>query len=158
VERIALAEPLLFLASILLHGRVQARQGAHDADDVGLMRPRIAKAGRFEQAAAQHLRDIFPADGLHTLFPLPPDDIEQLGLNGLAQLILPGLFGCQQRRHQGRTVHLGDGLHEMLKEVRDPFSPDLAHPRLATGVHQHFVDENQGAETLVLREGQQPRE
>ena len=158
VERIALAEPFFLVAPILLHGRIQARQGTHDADDVGLMRPGIAKAGRFEQAAAQHLRDIFPADGLHALFPLPPDDVEQLGLNGLAQLVLLGLIGCQQRRDKGRPVHLCDGLHEMLEEVHNSLSPDLAHARLAARVHQHFIDQDQGAEPLLLREGQQLRE
>ena len=146
VERIAPAEAVFFLPPVLLRGGVQARQGSHHADDVRVLRPRIMQAVRIEESAAQHLGDILPSDGLNAFFPLPPDDVEQIGLQGLAQIVVLALIGSEQGGHHGRPVHLGDGLHEMLEEIHDPLAPDLTQSRLAPRVHQHFVHENQGAE------------
>ena len=158
MEGIALAEPFFLLAPLPPGGGVEPRQGAHDADDMSIVPPGIPQAVRLEQAPPQHLRNIFPADGLDAFLLLPPDDVEQVGLESLAQLVLPALIGGEQRRDEGRPVHLGDGLHEMLEEVDDPLSPDSVHARLAARIHQHLVDQNQGCESPLLRKGQQPCE
>ena len=158
VEGIALAEPLLLLAPIPSRVGVEARQGAHDADDLGAVRAGIAQAVRLEQAPAQHLRDVLAADGLHPCLLLPPDDVEEIGLERLAQPVLLAPIGGKQRRDESRAIHLGDRLHEGLEEVHDPLAPDLAHTRLAARVHEHLVDEDQGTETPLLRQGQELRE
>ena len=93
--------------------------------------------------------DILTSDGLNAFLPLPPDDVEQVGLQGLAQIVVLALIGSEQGGHHGRPIHLGDGLHEMLEEVHDPLAPDLAQSRLAPRVHQHFVHQNQCAESLL---------
>ena len=94
---------------------------------------------------------ILPSDRLDPFLPLPSDDVEQVGLQILAQIVVLALIGSEQGGHHGRPVHLGDGLHEMLEEVHDSLAPDLAHARLAPRIHQHFVHENQGAESLLRR-------
>ena len=124
------------------------------------MRPGVggARALRLEQAPPQHLRDVLLPHGLDAFLLLPPDDVEQVGLEGLAQRVLLALIGGEQGRDEGRPVHLGDGLREMLEEVHDPLPPDLPHARLAARVHQHLVHQDQGGEPPLLGEGQQPGE
>ena len=154
VERIAPAEAVLLLSPVLLRGGVQARQGSHYTDDMRVLRPGIMQAVSIEQSAAQHLGDILPSDGLNAFLPLPPDDVEQVGLQGLAQIVVLALIGSEQGDHHGRPIHLGDGLHEMLEEIHDALAPDLAQSRLPPRVHQHFVHQNQCAESLLPWESQ----
>ena len=158
MERIALAEPLLLLAPLPLRGGVEAGEGAHDPDDLGVMRPGLARVLRLEQAPLQHLRDVLLPDGLDPFFLLPPDDVEQVGLEGLAQRVLLARVGGEQGRDEGRPVHLGDRLHEVLEEVDDPLPPDRRDARLAARVHQHLVHQDQGGEPPLPGEGQQPGE
>ena len=154
MEGIAPAESRFFLPAVLLRGGVQISQGAGDPDHLCVMRRRVAKAVRLKEAAAQHLGHFSFADGLDAFLPLAPNDIEEVGLQCLAYVVVLVWIGGQQRRHQSRPVHPGDRLHEMLKEVHDPLPPDLTHPRLPAGVHQHFIDQNQGAEALLRRDCQ----
>ena len=79
-------------------------------------------------------------------------------MEGLAERVLLARIGGEQRRDEGRPVHLGDRLHEMLEEVDDPLPPDRSDARLAARVHQHLVHQDQGGEPPLLREGQQPGE
>ena len=123
-----------------------------------LVRPGIPRAVRFEEPAPQHLRNVFLADGLDAFLLLPPDDIEQIGLERLAEIVMLVVIGGEQRRDESRSVHFGDRLHEMLEEIHDPLAPELSHARLAARVHQYLVDQDQGAETPLLRQGQQPRD
>ena len=98
------------------------------------------------------------ADGLYAFLLLPPDDVEEVGLQSLAQVVVLVRIGGEQRCHQSRPVHPGDGLHKMLEEVHDPLPRDLVHARLPARVHQHLIDQNQGAKVPLRRDGQQIHE
>ena len=79
------AEPIFFLVPLLLRAGVQAGQGPHDSDHLRVARGRVVEAAGLEEAAAQHLGHVFLADGQYAFLLLPPDDVEELGLQRLAQ-------------------------------------------------------------------------
>ena len=113
MEGVTLAESVFFLTPVLLRGRVQIRQAAHDADDVRIIGVRVANAIRVEQPSPQHLGHVFPADGLDASLTLAPDDVKEIGLQGVPE---------NRRTCSGRTP-----------AARPPAPPDPPWSRPARG-------------------------
>ena len=158
VEGEAGEEPRFLRRTILGHRFVQLGQLAHHADHVGAVRLFVAQPFALEKTAAQHLRDIFPPNGLHAFLALAPNHREQ-GIAHLdAQRILLVRIGCQQRRHHRRLIHLANRRHQMLEEIDDARLPLGIQPDLLAGVHEHFVHQHQRGQPAFGGHRQQLRQ
>ena len=139
-----------FLGGPFLRRRVvEAGQPLHHADGV---RPEGLDVFRGEETAPQDLRHVFLLDRLHPFLALAPEHVEQPRHQRAAELppLLAGI-GRQQRGHDGRPVHLGDRLGQILEEVLDAAAPDRVDARLLAGVHQHLVHQDQRRQAAFLR-------
>ena len=61
----------------------------------------------------------------------------------------------QERGDDGAGLLLGRSLGEILEEIHQPLPPDGVVTDLAPGVHQHFINEDQGGEVLLGGDCQQ---
>ena len=156
VERETLLEPAFLLA--LRPGRrlVEPGQLAHRADRLGPPSRPVAQRLRLEEPAPQDLRHVLALDRLNALLPLPAEDVEEIPDQSLA-LVAPllGRVGGEQRRHHRRPVHLGHRLRQVLEEVDDAVAPHAVPARLLPRVHEDLVDQDQRAQTPLLRAFQQ---
>ena len=152
MEGKALQEPPFRVRLVPCDRFVERGDSLHHGNDVGALRVLVPQTVVLEEPPAQHFGHVLLADGLHALFALPPEDVEQFRLQPLADLVALLLrIGRQQRRHHRRPIHLRDRLRQILKEVDDPVAPDRVGARLLAGVHQHLVHQNQGRQAACLR-------
>ncbi len=108
-----------------------------------------------EEAPAEHLGHILLLDRLNALFPLPAEDVEDLLGQLLAECVTLRGIGSEQRGNESAAVNLDDCLAEGLEEADQPAAPLLRHRHLLAGVHQYFIDQDQGREPVRLRPCQQ---
>ena len=117
MEGKALQEPPFRVRLVPCDRFVERGDSLHHGNDVGALRVLVPQTVVLEEPPAQHFGHVLLADGLHALFALPPEDVEQFRLQPLADLVALLLrIGRQQRRHHRRPIHLRDRLRQILKK------------------------------------------
>ncbi len=108
-----------------------------------------------EEASAQHFRHVFFHDGLDGFLSLALEDIVKPALKFSSEGIAFAQVACQQRRHDTAAVHLRCRLGQVLEKVDHSILPPRVSSHLLPHVHQHFVNEDQNAQSLFARYFQQ---
>jgi len=149
VERVAFEVAILGIRPLFLRLLVDVEDALERRLNMRPERIAILDGCGREETPPQQLGHVLFHDRLHRLLALALEDVVELALELAADVVALCRIAGQERRHDAAAVDLGGGLGQVLKEVEEPILPPRVRRHLFAGVHQHLVDQDQDAETVL---------